>query len=75
MLQSSGWQITQQDDITGAFLASIERMIAAEKKQSASLRVLRGDDANETAQVNWQSRLQAVADRLILREFFSVVPV
>ena len=75
MLQSAGWQITQQDDITGAFLASIERMIAAEKKQSESLRALRGDDASETAQVNWQSRLQAVADRLILREFFSVVPV
>ena len=74
MLKSAGWQITQKDDITDAFLASIERMIAAEKKQSESLRALRGDDVNETAQLNWQSRLQAVADRLILREFFSVVP-
>ena len=74
MLQSAGWQIIQQDDITGAFLASTERMIAAEEKQSESLRALRGDEANETAQVNWRSRLQAVADRLILREFFSVVP-
>ena len=74
MLQSAGWQITQQDDLTGAFLASIERMIAAEEKQSESLRALRGDAANETAQANLQSRRQAVADRLILREFFSVVP-
>ena len=74
MLQSAGWQITQQDDITGAFLASTERMIAAEEKPSESLRALRGDKANETAQANLRSRLQAVADRLILREFFSVVP-
>ena len=74
MLKSAGWQIIQQDDITDAFLASTERMIAAEKKQSESLRTLRGGEANETAQVNWRSRLQAVADRLILREFFSVVP-
>ena len=74
MLQSAGWQITQQDDITGAFLASTERMIAAEEKHSESLRALRGDEANETAQLNLRSRLQAVADRLILREFFSVVP-
>ena len=74
MLESAGWKIIQQDDITGAFLASTERMIAAEEKQSESLRALRGDEANETAIVNWRSRLQAVADRLILREFFSVVP-
>ena len=74
MLKSAGWQIIQQDDITDAFLACTERMIAAEKKQSESLRTLRGGEANETAQVNWRSRLQAVADRLILREFFSVVP-
>ena len=74
MLESAGWKIIQQDDITGAFLASTERMIAAEEKQSESLRALRGDEANETAMVNWRSRLQAVADRLILREFFSVVP-
>ena len=75
MLQSAGWQIIQQDDITEAFCASIERMIAAEAKQSESLRALRGDDANETAQVNWLYKLQAVADGLILRDFFSVVPV
>ena len=74
MLQSAGWQITQQEDITGAFLASTERMIAAEEKQSESLRALRGDEANEIAQANLRSRVQAVADRLILREFFSVVP-
>ena len=49
-------------------------MIAAEEKQSESLRALRGDEANETEQVNWRSRLQAISDRLILREFFSVVP-
>ena len=74
MLQSAGWQIIQQDDITGAFCASIERMIAAEEKQSESLRALRGNEANETAQANWRYKLQAVADGLILREFFSVVP-
>ena len=74
MFQSAGWQITQQDDLTGAFPASIERMIAAEEKQSESLRALCGDAANETAQANLQSRRRAVADRLILREFFSVVP-
>ena len=74
MLKSAGWQITQQEDITGAFLASTERMIAAEEKRSESLRALRGDEANETAMINWRSRLQVVADRLILREFFSVVP-
>ena len=70
----TGWQIIQQDDITGAFCASIERMIAAEEKQSESLRALRGNEANETAQANWRYKLQAVADGLILREFFSVVP-
>jgi ubiquinone/menaquinone biosynthesis C-methylase UbiE len=74
MLQSAGWQIIRQDDITGAFLASTERMIAAEEKQSESLRALRGDESNETVQENLRSRLHAVADRLILREFFSVVP-
>ena len=74
MLKSAGWQIIQQDDITGAFCASIERMIAAEAKQSESLKALRGDEANETAQANWQYKLQAVADRLILRDFFTVVP-
>ena len=74
MLQSAGWQITEQDDITGAFLTSTERMIAAEEKQSESLRALRGDEANGTVQANLRSRLQAVADRLILQEFFSVVP-
>ena len=74
MLESAGWKIIQQDDITGAFLASTERMIAAEEKQSESLRALRGNEANETAQANWRYKLQAVADRLILREFFSVVP-
>ena len=74
MLKSAGWQIIQQDDITGAFCASIERMIAAEEKQSESLRALRGNEAHETAQANWRYKLQAVADGLILREFFSVVP-
>tara|TARA_A100001015_G_scaffold297107_1_gene378201 strand:- start:2808 stop:3623 length:816 start_codon:yes stop_codon:yes gene_type:complete len=74
MLQSAGWEITQQDDITDEFFASIERMIVAEEEQYESLRTLRGDDANETAWANWQSRRQAVADRLILREFFLVVP-
>ena len=74
MLQPAGWQILQQDDITGAILASTERMIAAEEKQSESLRALRGDEANDTVQANLRSRLQAVADRLILRELFSVVP-
>ena len=33
MLISAGWRITQQDDITGAFLASTERMIAAKKTE------------------------------------------
>ena len=74
MLQSAGWEITQQDDITDEFLASIKRMIVAEEEQHESLRVLRGDDANETAQANWQARRQAVKDRLIFREFFSAVP-
>ncbi len=74
MLQAAGWQIIQQDDITGAFLASIERMIAAEEQLSGSLKALRGAEANKKAQVNWRSRLQAVADRLILREFFLVAP-
>ena len=74
MLKSAGWQIIQQDDITGAFCASIERMIAAEAKQSESLKALRGDEVNEIAQANWQYKLQAVADRLILRDFFTVVP-
>ena len=74
MLKSAGWKIIQQDDITGAFCASIERMIAAEEKQSESLKALRGDEVNEIAQANWQYKLQAVADGLILREFFSVVP-
>ena len=73
MLHSAGWQIIQQDDITGAFCASIERMIAAEEKQSESLRALRGNEANEIAQANWRYKLQAVTDGLILREFFSVV--
>jgi hypothetical protein len=49
-------------------------MIVAEEEQYESLRTLRGDDANETAQANWQSRRQAVTDRLIFREFFSAVP-
>ena len=74
MLQSAGWKITQQDDITDEFLASIKRMIVAEEEQHESLRALRGDDANETARANWQSRRQAVTDRLIFREFFSAVP-
>ena len=74
MLQSAGWEITQQDDITDEFLVSIKRMIVAEDKQHESLRALRGDDANETARANWQSRRQAVTDRLIFREFFSAVP-
>ena len=74
MLQSAGWKITQQDDITDEFLASIKRMIVAEEEQHESLRVLRGDDANETARANWQARRQAVTDRLIFREFFSAVP-
>ena len=66
--------VTQQDDITDEFLASIKRMIVAEEEQHESLRALRGDDANETARANWQSRRQAVTDRLIFREFFSAVP-
>ena len=33
MFQSVGWQITEQDDIIGAFIASTERMIAAEKSR------------------------------------------
>ena len=74
MLQSAGWKITQQDDITDEFLASIKRMIVAEEEQHESLRALRGDDADETARADWQSRRQAVTDRLILREFFSAVP-
>ena len=74
MLHTAGWQIIQQDDITRAFCASIERMIAAEEKQSESLRALRGNEANEIAQANWRYKLQAVTDGLILREFFSVVP-
>ena len=74
MLQSAGWEITQQDDITDEFHSSIERMIVAEEEQYESLRALRGDDANERARANWQSRRQAVTDRLIFREFFSAVP-
>ena len=58
MLQSTGWQISQQEDLTDAFLASVERMIAAEEKQSESLRALRGDAANETAKANLRSRRQ-----------------
>ncbi len=74
MLQSAGWEITQQEDITDEFLTSIKRMIVAEEEQHESLRLLRGDDANETARANWQARRQAVTDRLIFREFFSAVP-
>ena len=46
MIQSASWQIIQQDEINGAFSASIERMIAAEEKQSDSLWAMRGDEAN-----------------------------
>ena len=74
MLKSAGWRITQQDDITGAFLASIERMIAAEEKQSESLRALLGVEAYQIAHENWRSKMQAVADVLILRKFYLVVP-
>jgi len=74
MLQSAGWEITQQDDITDEFLTSIKRMIIAEEEQHESLRMLRGDYANETARATWQARRQAVTDRLIFREFFLAVP-
>ena len=74
MLQPAGSQITQQNGINETFLASTERIIAVEEKQVGSLQALRGNEANETAQVNWRSELQAVAEHFILQEIFSAVP-
>ena len=74
MLLSAGWQVIRQDDITEAFCNSIERMIGAEEDKNDALRTLRGDEAYEKAQVDWQYKLQAAAERLILRESFTVVP-
>ena len=74
MLLSAGWQIIHQDDITEAFVNSIERMIGAEEDKNDALRTLRGDEAHEKAHADWQYKLQAAAERLILRESFTVVP-
>ena len=72
MIQPASLQITQQNDINETFLASTQQTIALEEKQSDTLQALRGNEANETAQVNWRSELHAVVDHVILQEIFQL---
>ena len=51
-----------------------DAVVQIKVRKKGQRRRVRGNQANETTQANWRYKLQAVADGLILREFFSVVP-
>lgn len=75
MLAATGWQLDQQLDITSQYAASLARMIAAERRQQAELRRLRGDNAYQEGQARWQKKHVAVQRHLVSRYLYFATPV
>ena len=75
MLDAAGWRITDQIDLTAAYLATAKRLLIEDQAHEDGLRDLLGE-ADSADRLNKDRELiDAIADGLYRRELFSAVPM
>ena len=74
LLTQTGWTIKEHSDITNDYAQSCERQRLADQKWREPLEELIGVSAYAERGLGWTNKLAALADGLIRRELFVVVP-
>jgi ubiquinone/menaquinone biosynthesis C-methylase UbiE len=70
LLKKTGWQVTEQKDLTNEYRNSCARQIDADVESRTKLVELFGADEARQRLANWQSKLQAIEDGLFSRELY-----
>ena len=74
LLAQTGWVIAEQHDITEDYARSCERQRLADQKWQQPLEELIGVSAYAERWSGWMTKIVALADGLIRRELFVVIP-
>jgi hypothetical protein len=74
LLNASGWQVSDQTDLTGDYENSCARQIEADIAMQKDLAELLGPRQAEERLARWHSKLAAIRDGLFLRELFVCRP-
>lgn len=74
LLAQTDWIIIGHEDVTDAYAASCQRQLDADAAQKEALVALIGTDEYVERVEGWHSRLAAIDDKLLRREFFATAP-
>ncbi len=74
LLAQTGWMVTGREDITAAYAASCRHQLHADEAQKDGLVALIGASAFAERVDGWRSKLPAICDNLLRREFFAAAP-
>jgi phosphoethanolamine N-methyltransferase len=70
LLAQTGWGLVEHLDVTADYAASCRRQIRADEEQKSALETLIGVSEFAERQLGWRSKLAALGDGLLRREFF-----
>ena len=74
MLRRAGWEITDHLDLTGAFLASVGRMLQLEEARAEEIEEVMGETRTAEQFARRRASLHALERGLLRRELFRAVP-
>ncbi len=74
LLVQTGWATVDRRDVTLDYAASCRRQLQADEARKDALETLVGSSEFAERQAGWRSKLTAIADGLLRREIFVVIP-
>lgn len=74
LLAETGWTLAATRDLTGNYAATCQRQLEADLEEGDRLGALLGADAMRDRLEGWRSKIAALAEGLLRRELFDVVP-
>ena len=74
LLDVTGWDIVERDDITALYAESCRRQLDADESHETDLVALLGTAEYDDRVSEWRNKLVALGDGLLQRELFLVVP-
>jgi len=74
LLAETGWRVVERLDVTADYAESYGRQLAADLAHAEDLRALIGAKDYAERVAGWRSKRAAIADGLLRREIFTVIP-
>ena len=74
LLEQTGWRILEYRDLTPECARLCRQLSKSDQERKEDLLAAIGQDGFEERQTIWQSRLEAIAEGLLRREFFVATP-